>query len=54
MPDSNFSFLLPEWPELPAAASKAEALAYLDSSRASARLTALFDNLQHCTFRNEL
>jgi hypothetical protein len=54
MPDSNFSFLRPEWPELHDAASRAKALANLDSPMASARLTALFDTLQHRTTRGEL
>ena len=34
MPDSNFSFLSPEWPDLHDAASKAEALAYSDARTA--------------------
>jgi hypothetical protein len=51
---SNFSFLKAEWPELLDAASKAKALANLDSPMASARLTALFDTLQHRTSRGEL
>jgi hypothetical protein len=54
MPDSNFSSLRPEWPELHDEASKSEALANLDSPMAWARLTALFDTLQHRTTRGEL
>ena len=34
MPDSNFSFLRPEWPDLHDEASKAEGLAYPDARTA--------------------
>ena len=33
MPDSNFTFLKTEWPDLHDAASKAEALAYPDARK---------------------
>ena len=34
MPDSNFDFLQPEWPDLHESAAKAESLAYPDTRTA--------------------
>ena len=45
MPDSNFSFLRPEWPDLHDEASKAEVLA---------ELHALFAAIQLRGFKGEL
>jgi hypothetical protein len=45
MPNSNFNFLCPEWPDLHDAATKAEVLA---------ELHALFATIQHRGFKGEL
>lgn len=48
---SNFTFLLPEWPSLHEAASKAEVLAHADHRAAHAESDALFTTLQRRALR---